>query len=372
MLAELKKSSIKKTIIGLLSLCVIAVIIFFVMGGKDVLQLIGGPAPLDVAHIEDYEGRYVSVTVDYSLGRYAYTTKKGQTTSHEFGIADYDGGYIYTLYMRNADYKKMAEWLPIDYAGVVEPRTITGTITKMSNSDQAYYDDMLEDYSVDPSWRAPYYLKVNNLGGQSFGSTVFFAAISFVLVAIGIYRLIRAITGGYQKKLLDYCKKTGSPEYTLSLIEQQYATAQKFGSLRLTPLYMMFQDGPTTKFFPINDILWVYQRLHKSYGVITTGRSLVLRFPNKSEAVVAMNQKTLEECREFIYANYPNIAVGYDGDLMRMYNQDPQSMVAYAAKQRQKTQEILAAAQPQAPVPQQATAEATATPPDDNLSQNQP
>lgn len=337
MLKQFKKISVKKAILALIVCWALAALAFVIGGGQHIFKALGRPTLLDVENIGLFEGEYVTATIDYSLGRFAYTTEDDKIISHEFAVVDFEAGYIYSLFISKNEYNKLADWLPSDYDGEVEPRTVAGTLVKMTADDQEYFDELLEAIEAPFGWKAPYYLKVGYVGETTTtAQAAIFAGGGLFLFGLGLFFFIRAITGQYQKSIVQYCRQSGSPEYTMDLLEGQLSVAEQFkNTLWAMPHFFILQNGRTTQLLPANSVVWCFQRVTRTNGIVSS-RALVLATDGKKHHTVTLSEKEMTRCLDFIFERYPHIAIGYNDHLNSLWSRSPAELVAFAAQQHQQ------------------------------------
>lgn len=137
----------------------------------------------------------------------------------------------------------------------------------------------------------------------------------------GLYRIVYALCGGYQRRVRSYVAGAPNPAETLAALEEAYAAAEPIKRLRLCGAWVFLQKGPATHLYEIGEILWVYQ-LNKSvtqFFVTTTRRFLVVGLANRMRIKCRMSELQIQQCMN-AFAAVPTVVRGYRDSLSSLFN----------------------------------------------------
>lgn len=139
------------------------------------------------------------------------------------------------------------------------PMQLLGIMRKMTSEEKIKYDKFIAELSLDVSQNLeilPYILLPSD---TPFGDTVgvyLWAGLGSLLIFIVIYRVIKAILGGYQISLKRQLRQLGETE--ANKIRKHYMESQSFGGdIKVGEKYTYCHKGAKTCFFPTVDILGI-------------------------------------------------------------------------------------------------------------------
>ncbi len=339
MMNELKKISLKRIL--LLTLILLAAGIFLlIQGAPGALLLLKGPADLDTIPVDQLEGQYVRTDVAIVMDWYAYTEKKSDsgkktTTSKEYiipvGEAEYMGLQLPAGKLDQADALIDATWNYLtdenaEFEG--EPITVSGTIHRMDSQSERYFHEVVGYSDMDAATQAnmlSLVLDEGKIGEKDLPTICLFAGGGLALILLGLFFLIRALTGSYQKSIKTYCAEQADPEIALERVETFYQSAEQLNGLRMGDDLLMFQEGATTHLVPVRRVVWAYQQTtqHRTNG-IPTGKThaLLLNLDTGKQIVLSMKEEQAKELLAAFDQRYPDMLLGYTKDRAELYRKD--------------------------------------------------
>ena len=368
MFQELKKKSLKKSLTATVILFVIAIGLW-VISLDGVVDLVKGPQALEEISTEDYKSQYVETEVWYvfdCFAEYVSTNSKTNVSKTE--------GLYYIIPVGDETTQYMAVRVKPDvgdilddicdetweylYGNITDTETsylMTGKIVKMEEEELEHYYDWFEEAGFTQSeideLALPYVIKDGMVGGMITSPSVPSAAIGFsaiglVLFLIAVFRLVKALTGGYQKKMKKYIDS--HEDISEAQVEADYASAKDFGGMKLGRSFTFILSGSKSELLKNVDIAWAYlqQTTHRRNG-IKTGETyaVVLRTMDKKMYTIGLcnKDKVVEALNEYS-AVAPDIVLGYSDERKKAYNADAAEFVRQA-KVRRAEAEAYAAAQ---------------------------
>ncbi|MFV0412098.1 MAG: DUF6709 family protein [Oscillospiraceae bacterium] len=346
MLATLKKKSIGSSVFRFVVLAIISAVLLFAFKGIAAIQLLTGPQTLDLYNVQAYEGKYVTLDINYVIDQYAYTetTRNGVRSgihSEEYIVTNWpadDSPVFIGAYFYKSDVSAFLDWAEqwasYDTFDEEDVYTVTGTLEEMDSESKSFFRQTLGDYEIDSSYGQLYYLKVNRVGGNTVLVTCLLFAAGLVLLGFGVFGLVKALTGGYQKKIMQLAAATPSPDATLQHMEAEFNGATVFGKVRFAPHYVFTQAGPTSEAIPVQNVVWAYQLTQRTNG-IATSHSLMLGMANGKIANISMGKGNVGSALSFITNTYPHILVGHSYDIAKLFKNNRSALAALAAQQRQ-------------------------------------
>lgn len=352
MYKELKMKSFKKNLPVILLLAALG-IFFMAIYFDGIRVLLGGKQDLDSMTADQIEdGMYVEGTVYGIYDSYAYTEQKkngspAKVTSMEYvipiGEGEYMGLFAPEKYVDGCDELMQESWDYLD--GVSEEITgqfrVKGTILEMESESLEYYMEYLKDYAdydnlTDAGKAAflPYYLKIDHIGDSATGTFIAFMVISGILFLIVIWMIVKALTGGYQRKLLKYCRSNGIEEK----VEQFYRNTAPVEKIRIGREFIMGMQGAATVLFRAQELIWAYMQVttHRR-NFITVGKSynVVLRTKDGATYNFAVkNEEAAQKVISEIQKVLPGTILGYDKDIEKTYKKNREELVSQVEGRR--------------------------------------
>jgi len=154
-----------------------------------------------------------------------------------------------------------------------------------------------------------------------------FSILVFWLIpfSFGLYRMVYALWGGYQRRVRQYIAGAPNPELTQSQMEQAYNATQKTARTCVTPAWTFIQKGPATYFYETQEILWVYELnrtvrhglfLHFNYHYLMVG------LLNGRRLQFRMSEEQAEIAMDLFRIHAPFVVRGYLESLATLFKRD--------------------------------------------------
>lgn len=354
MLEQLKKASLKKKMPAIIILLVaaVAMLVYF---GPDFITWAKGPVTFENLSKDEIKDQYVTMAFELSFGTFASetttTTRNGrkvserETTQHHVVLIGGLDPYINT----GKWFEFVGLAVPSKYFNTVKTITknselflddydlshlnttiqVTGTICPMEGEILRHYKSFFDynGYSDDEfkQYCAPYYIKVDQLSRGDVNFVLTANALAVIFIVIAIYMLIRALTGGYQGKLIKTLKAQGDME--LQRADSDYQTAaEPVKGIKIGRSYLFNCKNAKTELIPLRQIAWAYthQINHQKYGrTVSTTYSIMLFTEDKKQHQLYMPSK--DACNQFIdelNRKCPAGIFGYSDQLKQLFNKN--------------------------------------------------
>lgn len=353
MFDELKKKSLKSSLVGTIILLIAGIALTVLVGARAFSAAFGYTTFEDLQPDKIHPGQLVDAHVTVNFGscmeEYEYQESAPRATQKTTSLY-----YVIWTGDENAvDVRYMAIKVPVKYRSQMEdmyentlagyysdPITFSGEIKKLSDEELRYfkeyfvYDDGTEGFTEAEyeQMTLPYYIDVYASKASMNAVYLVVFAGGIVCLAFGIFRIIKATTGGYLKKLRQDIVNAG---YSESYVESDYASAisiTKNGSIKVGRLLTYYSSGSTMRAFPNKDIVWAYQSTttHRTNGIKTgtTYSSILYLRGQKSAVTLTMpNEATTQDFLKRIEAMFPWAVVGYSEDLRRLFFKEYQQFL---------------------------------------------
>lgn len=160
----------------------------------------------------------------------------------------------------------------------------------------------------------------------------------------GIYRMIYALCGGYQRRVRQYIAGAPDPALTQSQMEQAYNATQKSARICVTEPWTFIQKGPATYFYETQEILWVYQLnrtvrhglfLHFNYHYLMVG------LMNGQRLQFRMSEEHTELAMDLFRIHAPFVVRGYRESLATLFKKDLPEFIRLARSQQLQKDVVL-------------------------------
>lgn len=349
MYQELKKKYLVKNLIWAVLAFIIGGIILITQ--MDNIKMILAPSVnLNTLYADEItEGMKVKVEVGAIPGAYAQGQKDGRVVESEYiipvGEMEYMGLLLGKSYLDRAERNMEATW---DYyegddsaIDRIEKFTVTGKVVAMSGDSKEYYEEFMVMQGLEPEQEElfiPYMVVTGSEAGGFTGDFIFFGIVAALSLIIGIYLLIRGLTGGALKNIKKYCEATGNAEAAMQRLERFYEQTQPVGNLRISPEFIMVQTSGSVLVNDASKILWAYQHIVRHYtNGIPTGKdySIIVWMTDGTKMDIPMKgKKKTEETLDHIGRTLPYIFFGFDEQLQAAYNQNRQGMIQAMTERR--------------------------------------
>ena len=371
MLQKLKSASLKKVMPGIIILFIAAagLLVYF---GPDFITWAKGPVAFEELSINEIENQYVTMTFELTFGTFA--TEVTTTTRNGAKVSERDTMQYHAVLVGGLDrYVNTNEDLYWEFVGLAVPARYFDT-TKIidSNSDEFFEtydlraldttmqitgqilpmdDEMLRhyrsffreaDYTDDEfkEYCAPYYIKVDHLKRGHADFVLFMNALAVILLLWAVYMLIKALTGGYQRKLIKALKAQGEMELERADADFESASEPTKG-IRIGRNYLFDCSGAKTDVFALRQVAWAYshQVNHQKYGrTVSTTYSIILYTENKKSHQLTMPSKAAsDQVLDELNRKCPAGIFGYSDQLKQLFNKNYDE---FTRLRRQKEAEI--------------------------------
>lgn len=339
----LKKQSVRDVGVAGVILAAIAAAVCLLFGGQNLIKTLS-PKTFAELSPETMEGQYVEDDVYFLYTPYLETEKyknsrpTGEITGVQY-VIDLDGYYYMGLSAHKSDLDRTEELMNACdeyYEGKLAPEDIPvlhvkGTIKSMDSDEKRYYHEMAGGSQEVLDAMLPYYLDMGYAGKYPLFMVYLIDAVSAVLIAIALYRLMKALTGGYQKDLKKKLEAMGDPAVMEEKLNRFYEGSDPVNGVRLGEEFVLFQVGADSMLFRPWDILWVYQNTtqHRTNG-IPTGKthSAVLCTAEGKRISLSMSDKKVKELLAAIEQKLPGTILGYSKELDKLYEQNRGAFLA--------------------------------------------
>ncbi len=371
MLQKLKSASLKKVMPGIIILFIAAagLLVYF---GPDFITWAKGPVAFEELSINEIENQYVTMTFELTFGTFA--TEVTTTTRNGAKVSERDTMQYHAVLVGGLDrYVNTNEDLYWEFVGLAVPARYFGTTKVIDrNSDEFFEtydlraldttmqitgqilpmdDEMLRhyrsffreaDYTDDEfkEYCAPYYIKVDHLKRGHADFVLFMNALAVILLLWAVYMLIKALTGGYQRKLIKALKAQGEMELERADADFESASEPTKG-IRIGRNYLFDCSGAKTDVFALRQVAWAYshQVNHQKYGrTVSTTYSIILYTENKKSHQLTMPSKAAsDQVLDELNRKCPAGIFGYSDQLKQLFNKNYDE---FTRLRRQKEAEI--------------------------------
>lgn len=331
MFEELKKKSVRSSLVFTIILGGIglALAIYFALGTWYVTT--GYVSFVDLAP-EEIKNQWVAVDLMENWGWFAETTEKRdnrpETTINVYYV-------IATGDIYDTDYRYMAVNVPTSYVKQMDKMAdgargsifLSGRIKKMDDEIYRYFKDyFLRSGFTEEEFEAatiPYYIKVYpSETAENIGTVVAFL-VGVLLIIIAVFRIIKAASGGYIKRLREDIASIGVTE---TMAESDWNSATEITkNTRVGRLFTFYMDGSSPRAIPNTKLIWTYQNTttHRTNGIKTgTTYSVMLWIDGRKNGLTLSmpNEATAQEMLKRYGTLLPWVVVGYSEDLRKMYH----------------------------------------------------
>ncbi|MCI9323010.1 MAG: hypothetical protein HFH81_07120 [Lachnospiraceae bacterium] len=371
MLQKLKSASLKKVMPGIIILFIAAagLLVYF---GPDFITWAKGPVAFEELSINEIENQYVTMTFELTFGTFA--TEVTTTTRNGAKVSERDTMQYHAVLVGGLDrYVNTNEDLYWEFVGLAVPARyfdttkiidrnsdeffetydlraldttmqITGQILPMDDEMLRHYRSFFReaDYTDDEykEYCAPYYIKVDHLKRGHADFVLFMNALAVILLLWAVYMLIKALTGGYQRKLIKALKAQGEMELERADADFESASEPTKG-IRIGRNYLFDCSGAKTDVFALRQVAWAYshQVNHQKYGrTVSTTYSIILYTENKKSHQLTMPSKAAsDQVLDELNRKCPAGIFGYSDQLKQLFNKNYDE---FTRLRRQKEAEI--------------------------------
>ena len=347
MLEKLKKKSIKKSISGIIILLIIGIVLIGIEFSA-VISMIKGHVKFETLEPEEIRADLiVDASIDVNFGGFMEEYEEN-TKTHIRRTTDVYY-IIWTGDEESTDYKYMGIKVPASYESRMEkmadatanyeysdPISFSGAINKMSSQEYQYFkeyfeesgwtEEEIEDYTL------PYYISVGALTGGAASSVYVILGIGVVLIIIGLFMLIHALTGG---KLKSFKKEIEASGLSLTDVEYEYEGAKMFykrTDLRISNRCIFYMVGNKPQMLLNDKVIWAYQQntTHRTNGIKTGTSYEILVYcldSKKTSHVYIPNENVGREVLGYMNQIMPKAVIGYSDELVSLFRKDYQGFL---------------------------------------------
>lgn len=371
MLEKLKKDSLKSRL-PIAIIMIIAAVGLLIYFGPDFITWAKGPVVFEDLTIDEIEDQYVTMTFELTFGTFA--TEVTTTTRNGSKISERDSMQYHAVLVGGLDrYMYSDESLYFEFVGLAVPSRyfdtveiidknsdeffeaydlraldttmqITGQIFPMDDKMLLYYKSFFRqnDYTDEEfaAYCCPYYIKVGALSRGSIEIVLLMNAVAVILILGAVIMLIKALTGGYQRKLIKTLKAQGEMELERADLDFSSAFEPTKG-VRIGRSYLFDCSSAKTKVIPLRQIAWAYthQTNHQKYGrtVSTTYNTMIYTEDKKLHQLVIPSKAICDQIMNDLSQKCPAGIFGYSDQLKHLFNKNYDE---FTRMRRQKEAEI--------------------------------
>ncbi|NCB99326.1 MAG: hypothetical protein EOM34_01445 [Clostridia bacterium] len=344
-LNRLRQNSLRRVLLPSILFIALALVIFFAFGCQNLIKTFS-PQKLADLDPEKMEGAYVEDDIYYFYTpyleeeQYKNNRPTGRITGTQY-IVDFDDIYYMGLFVHSTDMDEaeaMLEASTAYYYGEIAAEDlpimhVKGTMTAMSSEELGYYMDSATESPETKDVMLPYYLDVNRIGGSTASALWILSAISLVLILIAIFLFIKAITGGYQKKLKAKLETLGGLEVAGERLDRFYDATEPVSGVRMNQDFVLFDKGAEPVLLQPQELIWAYQSTiqHRIYGIIPSGKSHAVVFRTIDGKMYTLNMKedAAQTLLEALHQRMPGLIIGYTPELQQLYKENRNAFAAH-------------------------------------------
>ncbi len=185
---------------------------------------------------------------------------------------------------------------------------------------------------------------IDALVRRGFEEAFSILVLGLIPFSFGLYRMVYALCGGYQRRVRQYIAGAPNPELTQSQMEQAYNATQKTARTCVTPAWTFIQKGPATYLYETQEILWVYERsrtvrhglfLHFDYHYLMVGLA------NGQRLQFRMSEEQAEIAMDLFRIHAPFVVRGYLESLATLFKRDLPEFTRLARSQQLQKDVVL-------------------------------
>lgn len=341
MFEKLGRKAARKSLGLTIGLVVVAAIYMFCFA-EGAYYTVFGYARFEALRPEEIKDQLVDIDLTVNFGCYIE-----EHAHNEDGSEDKITSLYYVIWTGDEeaeDFRYMAIKVPVSYYSQMEdmaelavqgyysdPLPLSGEITKMNIKET----DCFRQYFIDNDFSEediqemtlPYYINVVNKHSKNIENLCWFS-IGPVLLIIAIVRLIKAVKGGFLKKLRQDIAAAG---YSEASAEIDFATAKAYTkkeTIRIGRLFIYYMQGSTVRAIPTKNLVWVYQvtLTHKLEGIIPVAKLNTVNayvHGNKTAAELKVpNKAAAQEILTAIEQRFPWVVVGHNDALAALWDKN--------------------------------------------------
>ena len=311
---ELKKGVVKSTApIGLIITALGLGIVMIV--GSYLIKYIRGPLPLnEVYNTEQVKNEYVTLHVQYVLDSFmeTYKTRSGIRTKSDtyYLILDEELGAIpvRSSVSRSEELERIMDetWDYLNGVREAPPQgsTITGTMKRMKDEGEKYYQRALDYYELEGGGEN-YYLWDGLLDNQTPGSAMMTTALGAVLMCLGLFILSRLLKKGHIESIQSFLDS--HPEVTRDYLEADFQSAKSWPGRFWVGRYFTYGAYDKPEILSNEEITRGVVSGEKRWEKFRSGTGMSYQRPGREHSF-SMNQKTANQVISQYQAINPELA----------------------------------------------------------------
>lgn len=277
------------------------------------------------------EGRFTTIkTVNiYDVG---YNYVVDNKTVGKFLDVDLDGYVILTL----ADTATADELL-----NQVGEREISGNFSTFKNkvfqeTKEKVEKDYIERFAneaeiiTEEETRGMFFnYMLNQYDGEGFPFifVIILVGVIILLLLFKVFEGLKMIIS--PNKCIIYGRKTLEKEGNADKASFEYRNGPylfKNKNIRITNNYIFDTRGYNFMYHKVNEAVWMYEKGIKRYGIIETGKNLVVKFKDKVGMSLPLNLAERKKVMEIFRVKNKNIVKGYSAEREAQYRKNPSSL----------------------------------------------
>ncbi len=332
MFEKLKKDSLKSSLWATVLFFAIglALVIYFGLGAW---YIVTGYVPFVELTPDEIKNQWVAVELTENYGSFAETTEKrenGPETTINVYYVIATGDYYDT------DYRFMAIDVPVSYEKEMNKMAeqggsivFSGRIRKMDDDIYRYFKEYCTDAGMTEEefeeTTLPYVLKAYDSETAENAGTMIAFSIGVLFLILALWRLVKALSGGYLKALKADLASINVSE--LSAESDWNSAMEVTKGMRIGRLFTYYMDGTNPRALPNSKMHWAYQltTTHRTNGIKTgTSYSLMIWAEGykKNISILVPNEASAQDILNRIGSMFPWVVTGYSDELSTMYHKN--------------------------------------------------
>ncbi|WP_066714540.1 DUF6709 family protein [Clostridium sp. Marseille-P299] len=270
MFKKMRLISAKRVLKSMKAVIIIAIILCFVFA-KETISLFQRPKDILTISENNMDNKLVSVEIDAIYTSFM-SDKSAGIPANDF-LASYNGHKTY--FAVQADYRlhnfmsslqqQTLEMLKGNETKGTSTLKFSGILRKMNTQEKEAFDKYLVEQGIelDASTEIlPYILQTTYKAYNDPFILLLWGGSGIVLFLIIIIRVIKALTGGYQRNFKRQLANLNKEQ--VSYIKKEYEEGKAFqGDIRIGNTYTFCHKGAKTVVFPVEDIQGIYAQKAK-------------------------------------------------------------------------------------------------------------
>ncbi len=264
----------------------------------------------DVGYNYVVDGVTVGKFLDVDLEGYVILTLADTTTADELlaqtGEREISGNFTP---FKNKVFKETKEKVEKDY---IERFTNEAEIITEEQTRGMFFNYMLNQYDGE---------------GFPFIFLIILVGVIILLLLFKVYEGLKMIVN--PNKFIIYGRKTLEKEENADKASFEYQNGPylfKNKDIRITNNYIFDTRGYNFTYHKVNEAVWMYEKGIKRYGLVETGKSLVVKFKDKIGMSLPLNLAERKKVMEIFRVKNKNIVKGYNSEREAQYRKNPTAL----------------------------------------------